>query len=65
MLLSYQEWDKLCAEGKCFNCKEKGHIARNCPEIDEIIDSETDSDTSSEFSEEYLESNEHDSDNEI
>jgi hypothetical protein len=29
--LSAEEFDKLQREGKCFNCKEGNHLARNCP----------------------------------
>ena len=29
--LSRSDFDKLSQEGKCFQCKETGHIARNCP----------------------------------
>ena len=28
--LSKEEWDKLREECKCFNCKKKGHLARDC-----------------------------------
>ncbi|EPS99935.1 hypothetical protein FOMPIDRAFT_1050268 [Fomitopsis schrenkii] len=30
--LSREERDRLRAEGKCFECKEAGHEARNCPQ---------------------------------
>lgn len=29
--LSKDEFDRLSKEGKCFNCKQSGHLARNCP----------------------------------
>jgi hypothetical protein len=29
--LSRQEFDQLSRDGKCFNCKQTGHLARNCP----------------------------------
>lgn len=29
--LSKDEYDRLSKEGKCFRCKEGGHLARNCP----------------------------------
>jgi len=29
--LSAKEEEDLCAAGKCFKCKEHGHMARNCP----------------------------------
>jgi len=29
--LSKREEDELCAAGKCFRCKESGHLACNCP----------------------------------
>ena len=29
--LSVKEEEELCAAGKCFKCKEHGHMARNCP----------------------------------
>jgi hypothetical protein len=29
--LSEVEWKKLISEGKCFGCKEKGHLYRDCP----------------------------------
>ena len=63
--MSNREWSKLRAEGKCFNCKKKGNITRNCPEIDEINNSEKDSNSNSEYTEEYSDSNEYDSENEI
>ena len=28
--LGKEEYDKLSKEGKCFNCKNTGHLARNC-----------------------------------
>ena len=28
--MSREEFDKLMKEGKCFKCKETGHLARNC-----------------------------------
>lgn len=31
--LSVQEYDRLSREGKCFHCKEPGHVARNCPKL--------------------------------
>ena len=30
--LSEQEMAQLRAEGKCFKCKEVGHLSRNCPQ---------------------------------
>ena len=30
--LSKKEYGKLLQEGRCFNCKEKGHMANTCPE---------------------------------
>ena len=29
--LSREEYDSLSRQGKCFNCKQTGHLARNCP----------------------------------
>lgn len=29
--LSREEFDRLSREGKCFECKEAGHLGRNCP----------------------------------
>ena len=29
--LSRADFDKLSKEGKCFHCRESGHLARNCP----------------------------------
>ena len=29
--LTEKEMAQLRAEGKCFNCKETGHLSRNCP----------------------------------
>lgn len=29
--LSRDEFDRLSRDGKCFNCKQPGHLARNCP----------------------------------
>ncbi|KAF8834527.1 hypothetical protein BDN67DRAFT_985260 [Paxillus ammoniavirescens] len=29
--LSKEEHDQLAAEGRCFNCKETGHMSHNCP----------------------------------
>jgi hypothetical protein len=31
--LSRPEFDQLSREGKCFNCKQTGHLARNCPKL--------------------------------
>jgi len=31
--LSRTKLDELRAEGKCFNCREKGHEQRNCPKL--------------------------------
>jgi hypothetical protein len=31
--LSRPEFDQLSREGKCFNCKQTGHLARNCPKV--------------------------------
>lgn len=28
--LTREEFDRLSKEGKCFNCKQPGHLARNC-----------------------------------
>jgi hypothetical protein len=30
--LSKEERDKLAKEGRCFNCKKQGHMARQCPD---------------------------------
>lgn len=29
--LTREEFDSLSRQGKCFNCKQTGHLARNCP----------------------------------
>ena len=29
--LSREEFDRLSREGKCFHCRQTGHLARNCP----------------------------------
>jgi len=29
--LSREDYDRLSREGKCFQCREAGHLARNCP----------------------------------
>jgi len=29
--LSREEFDRLSREGKCFQCRQPGHLARNCP----------------------------------
>ncbi len=29
--LSREEFDRLSREGKCFHCRQPGHLARNCP----------------------------------
>ena len=34
--LSEEEASELRAAGKCFNCKEIGHIARNCPHLNSM-----------------------------
>jgi len=34
--LSRAKLDELRAEGKCFNCKEKGHEQRNCPKLNSL-----------------------------
>jgi len=31
--LTRQEFDQLSREGKCFNCKQAGHLSRNCPKL--------------------------------
>jgi hypothetical protein len=34
--LSEKEMSDLRAAGKCFHCKEQGHLARNCPQLSTI-----------------------------
>jgi excinuclease UvrABC ATPase subunit len=31
--LSRGEFDRLSREGRCFNCKGTGHLARNCTKV--------------------------------
>lgn len=33
--LSREEFDRLSREGKCFQCRQPGHLARNCPKAHE------------------------------
>ena len=35
--LSRPEFDQLSREGRCFNCKQPGHLARNCPRMMQYI----------------------------
>ncbi|KIM42784.1 hypothetical protein M413DRAFT_408828 [Hebeloma cylindrosporum] len=39
--LSDKEKSELLASGKCFNCKEAGHLARNCPKGNTVRSSST------------------------
>ncbi|KAF8805780.1 hypothetical protein BYT27DRAFT_7103732 [Phlegmacium glaucopus] len=34
--LSEKEMAELRASGKCFNCKEVGHMSRNCPDLQTV-----------------------------
>ena len=29
--LTFEEWNELMKEGKCFNCKSTGYISKDCP----------------------------------
>ena len=40
--MSNEEWEQLKAEGLCFICYKPGHIARNCPERNEVSSTEAD-----------------------
>ena len=34
--LSRVKMDELRAEGRCFNCREKGHEQQNCPKLNSM-----------------------------
>ncbi|RXW11783.1 hypothetical protein EST38_g14072, partial [Candolleomyces aberdarensis] len=39
--LSKKEREQLKAEGRCYHCKEKGHMARGCPKVNSVNDKGT------------------------
>ena len=32
-VMSYKKWGKYLKKGLCFNCKQPGHVSRNCPKL--------------------------------
>ena len=32
------EIDRLCKEGRCYRCREKGHMSKDCPKKKEFKD---------------------------
>ncbi|KAJ7445628.1 hypothetical protein FB451DRAFT_1189042 [Mycena latifolia] len=35
ILLPHAEFDRLRREGRCFKCRDKGHLRQDCPESDD------------------------------
>ncbi|KAJ6530093.1 hypothetical protein B0H19DRAFT_1384656 [Mycena capillaripes] len=57
VLLSQEEFLRLRREGRCFNCKERGHLSQECPENNDGVEGHLGRDCTGEEEEEILESN--------